>query len=161
LKKVVILTLVGFLCILMLAAGCTNTSGTTPAAASSPATTVATTPSPLTAAATVTGPTWSGTWDSTFDGDSSRHLTILVQTNETVTGTYAYHEGRISGTVQGTHLIGKWFEYGGIESDRDSGPIDWVLSSDGKSFEGTWAYGEDGPDAMIDSPGIWTGTRTS
>ena len=159
-KKELILTLVGFLCILVLAAGCT-TSGTNPAVASAPATTIATPSSALPATATVTGPTWSGTWDSTFDGDSSHHVMILVQTNETVTGTYAYQEGRISGTVQGTHLIGKWFENGGVEADRESGPIDWVLSSDAKSFEGTWAYGEDGPDAMTDSPGIWTGTRIS
>lgn len=160
LKKFLVLTIVGFLCLLMFAAGCTTSSGTPPAAAAAPATTAATTPSALPAATPVTETTWSGTWDTTFDGDSSHNVMILVQTNETVTGTYSYHDGRISGTVQGTHLIGKWFEFDGVESDRDSGPIDWVLSSDAKSFEGTWAYGDDGPDAMTESPGKWTGTRT-
>ena len=157
-KKILVVSFIGLLCLLMLAAGCTNSSGTAPAAVSPPGATAATTPA-APATTGVTGPTWTGTWDSTFDGEGSRHVTILVQTNETVTGTYAYHEGRISGTVQGNHLIGKWFEYGGVEADRDSGPIDWILSSDGKSFEGTWAYGEDGPTAMADTPGKWTGTR--
>ncbi len=156
-KKTSVFTLVGLLCILMLAAGCTNTSSAPTSAAGA---TVATSPAPLPAATPVTGPTWTGTWDSTFDGDGSHHVMILVQTNETVTGTYAYHEGRIQGTVQGDHLVGKWFEYAGVESDRDSGPIDWILSSDGRSFEGTWAYGEDGPDAMVDSPGKWVGIRS-
>lgn len=144
----------------MLASGCTTTSGTPAAAAPAPAPTAATTQAVLPAATPVTVTPWSGTWDTTFDGDSSHNVMILVQTNETVTGTYSYHEGRISGTVQGSHLIGKWFEYGGVESDRDSGPIDWVLSADATSFEGTWAYGDDDPDAMIESAGKWTGTRT-
>lgn len=146
----------------MLAAGWTATSGTSPAAVSAPATTTATIQSALPAATPETRPTWSGTWDTTFDTDSSHNVMILLQTNDTVIGTYSYHEGRISGTVQGTHLIGRGFEYGRIESDRDSGPIQLgSVIRHAKSFEGTWAYGDDGPDAMTDSPGKWTGTRTS
>ena len=155
-KKILVFTLAGLLCLLMSAAGCTNTSpATTPVDGAM----VVTSPATLPVVMPVTGPTWAGTWDSTFDGDGSRHVMILVQINETVTGTYAYNEGRILGTVQGNHLVGKWFENGGVESDRDSGPIDWVLSTNGNSFEGTWAYGDDGPDAMTESPGKWTGTR--
>ena len=155
-------SLIGLLCIMMFAAGCTNASGTTPTTTtttSAPGAVIATTTAVIPAATAATGPTWTGSWDSTFDGSGSRHGMILTQINETVLGTYAYHDGRISGTVQGNHLIGKWFEDDGVESNRNSGPIDWILSSDSKSFEGTWAYGEDGPEGMSDTPGIWTATR--
>lgn len=84
---------------------------------------------------------WTGTWSSDW-GDMT-----LTQNGSKVTGTYTHDGGTISGTVSGNTLTGTWKEPGQV------GKISWVMSSDGKSFNGKWGYNDDTPG------NTWIGTR--
>ncbi len=96
---------------------------------------------------------WTGTWDTIWDfyGESGYEtLMILTQDEEgNVTGEYSYagcDDGAISGTVNGYVLTGIC-----TESGADY-PIEFTMSCDGESFEGTWSDG-----AVVQ--GYWNGTR--
>jgi hypothetical protein len=144
-KRLVTILLIGLLCALMVAAGCTGIPKTSTA--------------PATAPAGVPGPNWTGTWTTTWTGGVPDTKMVLVQSGTTVTGTYEYSEGRIIGIVQGDRLIGTWSE--GSGGAGSSGPVEFVLSSDGKSFGGWWGYtGEDMTAIKKEAPS-WTGIRLS
>jgi hypothetical protein len=85
-----------------------------------------------------------GIWDSHWGGTQA-DLT-LTQTGASVSGSYelAAGWGYISGTLSGRTLDGTWSDHTG------SGDIEFVFSSDGKSFTGTWSGGNS-----------WTGTKTT
>ena len=120
----------------------TRVSTTTPAP-------VATATPTATAPATVSNCSWTGTWSTTFN---AMHLT---QSGSTVTGTYEWDSGRITGTVSGNQFSGRWSEAPSYAEPSDAGRFVYTMSADCKSFTGTWGYG----DASTGSS--WNGTRTS
>ncbi len=91
-----------------------------------------------------------GTWGSEW-GDMA-----LTQSGNAVTGTYTHDSGKITGTVSGGVLKGKWSESPSYAGPNDAGDIEFVISSDCNSFTGKWRYGSTG-----DMTGGWTGTRKS
>ena len=82
--------------------------------------------------------TFDGKWRSTWG-----ELTIRLAAGQ-ATGEYGKNK-TIRGTVSGGVLTGKWF------AGKGEGPIRFVLSPDGRRFEGTWS--EKGR-----QPRKWTGT---
>jgi hypothetical protein len=123
-------------CLLLVAAGCTGTSGTAPASSGAAA------------------PTFTGKWLTTWQAGEHDIPMTLTQTGSNVAGTYEYSDGTITGTVQGTTLTGTWTENG-----DSKGPVVFILSADGKSFSGWWAHDyEDFAAIQKESP-TWTGKR--
>lgn len=86
-------------------------------------------------------PDWAGAWTTNFN------RLILIQEGNRVTGTYAYKDGRLEGTVQGDVLQGTWIQSNG------KGRFEFRLSADGRSFSGKWGNG----DTLTGGP--WNGTR--
>jgi len=91
---------------------------------------------------------FTGSWDSNW-GDME-----FAQDGDTVTATYTHDEGRITGTMVGNVLVGKWSESPSYSEPNDAGDVELQLSEDCDSFEGHWRYGSGG-----DWSGGWTGTR--
>ncbi len=85
---------------------------------------------------------WTGTWHTEW-GDMK-----LTQNGSKVTGTYEHISGTISGTVSGNVLSGIWTQTNG------KGKFKFVMSSDGKSFTGSYGYNDNEP-----TSGGWNGTR--
>lgn len=97
---------------------------------------------------------FAGDW-STSEGDMS-----LSAAGDRVSGTYSQDNGRIDGHVSGRHLTGYWSEAGSAQDcgtvrlgSRFWGRVDWVLSADGRRFEGRWGYCDATPATR------WTGDR--
>jgi len=146
-----VITLVMPICVawfIVLAAGCTGTSGTAPAS------TV-----PSASAAT----SWSGAWD-TRGSTPAAYQTIgvltLSQTGSSVTGTFSNNDhgnGILTGTVTGNMLSGTWsMDYG---YETDSGSFKFVLSEDSNSFAGTWVAANDKANTLSTTSDFWDGTR--
>jgi hypothetical protein len=91
---------------------------------------------------------WSGNWKSNWGN------MVLEQNGNTVTGRYEHDEGRISGTVQGGKLIGRWSEAPSYGPPQDAGDVELVISPGCNSLSGRWRYGNSG-----DWDGDWTATR--
>lgn len=136
-KRSISLILIGLACLMLMAAGCTSTSDTTPAKS------------------------WSGIWSTTWT--SADHATLVpgdditfTQTGSSVTGTYVNPEqdfaGSITGTVEGTTLKGTWSESG---LSGTSGTLEFVMSADGNTFTGTWKSANDASGATYS----WNGVR--
>ncbi len=144
-KKSLVIILVGFACLMVLAAGCMNTSDTTPATPVADAT------------------SWSGTWSTSWTSNNVTLVTtedmMLTQTGSTVTGTYLNDMGNlagsITGTVQGTKLTGIW-----IDTDFSStGSLEFELSADENAFTGTWTTDQDYANAVTNVTYLWNGVR--
>jgi len=129
---------------MLMTAGCTSTSDTTPATPSAQA------------------QSWSGIWSTTWT--SADHATpvpgddiTFTQDGSSVTGTYVNpeyeFEGSIAGTVEGNTLTGTWSESG---LPGTSGTLVFVMSADEKSFTGTWERTNDPSGATY----LWNGVRT-
>ena len=150
-KRLAIVICVLFLCMLLLSAGCTGIPGI-PNAAPSGSGSV-----PVTDPAGKAGISWSGTFMTTWQGGGHDVRMVLVQSGSSVTGTYDYSDGTISGTVAGNRLIGIWTENNG----DSKGPVEFELAEDGKTFSGWWAYeGDDFSVTKKEAPS-WTGIRVS
>lgn len=150
-KRLAIIICVFTLCMLLLSAGCTGIPGL-PGAAPSGSTT-----KPVTDPTGKTGTSWTGTYMTTWQGGGHDVRMVLVQSGSTVTGTYEYGGGAISGTVTGNRLTGTWTE----DNGASKGPVVFDMAADGKTFAGWWGYeGDDLSAAMKDSPS-WTGIRVS
>jgi hypothetical protein len=80
----------------------------------------------------------------------------LSQSANVVTGTYTHDSGKITGTVSGSVLKGKWSESPSYAEPGDAGDIEFTISDDCNSFTGKWRYGSTG-----DWSGGWSGTRKS
>jgi len=148
--------LAGIACILVIAAGCTGTSGTAPVSTTAAATTVPA-PAATTAAPAETIASWAGTWNTSWGSGNSTigmagEQIVMTQTGSSVTGTYG--NGSVFGTVEGTTLTGTW-----MENDGTGGPVEFVLSSDGSSFSGKWAYASDPVGSVATSDKVWNGVR--
>ncbi len=93
------------------------------------------TPTPLpTATATPTltgGGIWGGTWETNCPGSNCGQVN-LVQTGNTVVGTYAGGEGTINGTVSGNRLSGSWTRA------ASSGSFDFWIEASGLNWHGNW-----------------------
>jgi hypothetical protein len=88
------------------------------------------TPSPTpTVSPTPTGP-WNGHWETNCGADACAGAD-LIQTGNTVVGTYAGGAGTINGTVSGNHLKGTWTRGG-------SGTFDWWLNNSNTKWRGNW-----------------------
>ncbi len=172
-RKSLFILLAGLACIMMIAAGCTSPSGTTPATTTQTSTPAATTaaamPSvPLTetttaAAANTTAPTplsWSGSWNTTYSMAGSAdviEMLVLNQSGSSVTGFYGTGNYPITGTLKEGTITGTWNETD--TTGAYSGFFVFEKSTDGKSFEGKWVYTSEGGDALKNTTQHWNGVR--
>lgn len=167
-KKSLLILLAGLACIMMIAAGCTNTSGTTPAttpATTAAATTVPATPAAPAAEATIVisapAPSWSGTWNTTYTSagyEPVNETLVLNQTGSSVTGIYGKNStGIITGTAAENKLTGNWSE--SDPTGNYSGMFAFVQSADAKSFTGRWIDSNESVDALAKSNMTWDGVR--
>jgi MscS family membrane protein len=139
------------LCILAMSAGCTGIPGmpktTAPGSASAP----------VTEPTGMAGNSWTGTFMTTWMGGGHDVRMVMVQSGNSVTGTYEYGGGTISGTVQGNRLVGTWTE----DKGESRGPVEFDMAQDGKTFAGWWDYeGADFEATKQEAPS-WTGIRVS
>jgi len=159
-KKSLVILLTVIACILLIAAGCTSTSGT--AAATTPATTAAATTAPATPAApaaeatvvvSAPAPSWSGSWNTTYTSSDREPVTevlVLNQTGSSVIGTYGKNStGMITGTAAENKLVGNWSESDPI--GNYSGMFAFVWSADAKSFTGRWIDSNESADSLAKS----------
>ncbi len=175
--------LASLVCVMVIAAGCTSSSGTVPAT-TPVAKTVAPMPSAPTAVRTnataSTATPWSGTWATTYNfGETGLFVEVfsITQTGSSVTGTYSSGDecegtvnntadrsvftgncyGTINGTADGNKLTGIW-------SDTDNtgtytGWYTFELSENGRSFHGHWVDAVDGVGALKNTTQFWNGVR--
>jgi hypothetical protein len=68
----------------------------------------------------------------------------LTQSGSGVTGNYSYDKGKITGSLSGFTLTGKWSEAPTYSAPRDAGDIVFTLSSSCGRFDGKWRYGSNG-----------------
>jgi len=85
------------------------------------------------------GASFTGVWDTNFG------TMTLEQKGATVTGSYTHDDGRIEGNVSGNRLDFRWFEEPTYSPPNDAGDGYFIISADGKTFEGKWRYGYSGP----------------
>jgi hypothetical protein len=150
-KRLVSVLCVLFLCAILLSAGCTGIPGIPKAAPSGSAST------PVTDPTGKAGNTWTGTFMTTWQGGGHDVRMVLVQSGSTVTGTYDYSDGTISGTVVGNRLTGTWTE----DNGASKGPFEFELAQDGKTFAGWWAYDDEDFSMIKKETPSWTGIRVS
>jgi hypothetical protein len=93
---------------------------------------------------------WTGAWDTNWGNMD------LLQIGNNVNGIYDHDQGLIQGTVLGRKLTGTWSEYPSYAPPDDAGDIEFIISEDCNSFNGSWRYGTTGEWA-----GTWTGSRIS
>ena len=169
-RKPIIFILIAIACALLVAAGCTSSSGTT-LPATTPATPVATTAaaeaSPAAgtttaaAAATTAGetPTWNGTWSTSYSSFESEYTEVisLTQIGSSVTGTYHNGLGTMDATEQDGKITGTWND--SSDSGKSSGFFEFEKSADGKSFTGRWVSSGEGEDALKTTTQFWNGVR--
>ncbi len=160
-KHSTVFILAGLACILVLAAGCTSTPGTTPAVTTTAATTAVTAvPTTATAAPTTAAPVlnWTGTWNTTYteEGNVTFEKYVMKQTGSSVTGkgNYGTSNDTISGTVNGSRLIGNWSDVSPQEAYN--GTFEFVLSADKNAFTGKWANAGEN---LTKSNETWNGIR--
>jgi len=140
-KRLVTVMLIGLLCALMVAAGCTGIPKTSTAPAAAPT--------------GVAGPSWTGSWKTTWTSQEANVNMALVQSGSSVIGTYEYNGGKIVGTIQGDRLTGTWTE------ESSSGPFEFVITPDGKNFNGWYVHQGDNLAEAMKQPPFWTGIRVS
>lgn len=150
-KRLASVICVLILCMLLLSAGCTGIPGIPGAASSGSGST------PVTDPTGKAGTSWTGTYMTTWLGGGHDVRMVLVQSGSTVTGTYEYGDGTITGSVQGNRLTGTWTE----DKGESKGPVEFEMAADGKTFSGWWDYeGADFSVTKKDAPS-WTGIRVS
>jgi hypothetical protein len=182
-KISLVIILASLVCVMVIAAGCTSSSGTVPATTPA-AKTIAPMPSAPTAKGTTTTAStatpWSGTWATTYNfGNSGLFVEVfsISQTGSYVTGTYSSGDecegtvnntadrsiftgncyGTINGTADGNKLTGIW-------SDTDNtgtytGWFTFELSENGRSFHGHWVDAVDGVGALKNTTLFWNGVK--
>jgi hypothetical protein len=172
-RKSLVILLAGFACIMMIAAGCTSTSGT------APATTAATTPAATTAAAMPSAPvaeattaavanttaatplSWSGSWNTSYTSPGNAtviEVLVINQAGSSVTGTYGRNStGTINATVQESKLAGTWSE--SDAAGNYTGTFEFVRSADDKSFTGRWIDASEKSGALSNTTQTWNGVR--
>jgi hypothetical protein len=80
---------------------------------------------------------WNGTWDSDFG-------TLKLTTNgSSVSGTYIYLGGKMTGKTSGNQLAGTWSQQPTYKPPDDAGDLQFTFNGDG-SFSGQWRNGSSG-----------------
>lgn len=149
-RRLMRVVMVLFLCILAIYGGCTGIPGIRKAVSSGSGSTV----SEPTGKA---GNSWAGTFMTTWQGGGHDVLMELVQSGNSVTGTYEYDDGTITGTIQGNRLVGTWTESKG----EIGGPVEFEMAQDGKTLAGWWDFGGADFDQTTKDDPSWTGIRVS
>lgn len=150
-KQLLHLILVLIVCLLVVTSGCTGIPGVPEAAPSGSS------PDTVADPAGRAGSTWSGTFLTTWQGGGHDIRMVLVQSGDSVTGTYDFNNGTIIGTVEGNQLIGTWTE----DNGESIGTFMFELAQDGKTFAGFWDYEGDDFIGPKEGTGQWTGIRVS
>lgn len=88
---------------------------------------------------------FSGVWDTNW-GEMKLH-----QSGASVTGTYTWDKGKISGSVTDNVLSGWWSESPSYSPPKDAGSVELTFEDDCSTFSGTWGYGNE------ERTGTWTG----
>jgi hypothetical protein len=91
----------------------------------------------------------SGEWDSNWG------LMNLEQSGSSVSGSYTWDDGKISGSYSGGILTGEWSESPSYSPPDDAGGFVFTISDDCNSFSGTWGYGSES------TGGGWSATRVN
>jgi len=163
-KKSLVIILAGIVFATLIAAGCTNSPGLTPATPA--ATTAVTTPSLQVTTATPAPQSlsWSGVWNTTWlgsDGNLTLSSISMTQAGSVVSGMYHYtipgegvYNGTLTAAVHGNKIAGNY-----SESDNDTGVFEFELSADQNSFTGRWAHASAGEGALNNSTLFWNGIR--
>jgi len=182
-KKSRAIILTGLVCVMVIAAGCTSSSGTVPATTPAARTVAPVPPAPASAGTTATASAatpWSGTWATTYNfGETGLFVEVfsITQAGSSVTGTYSSGDdcegtvnntadktiftgncyGTINGTAEGNNLTGIW-------SDTDNtgtytGWFEFELSENGRSFHGHWVDTVDGVEALKNTTQFWNGVK--
>ncbi|HVF46393.1 MAG TPA: hypothetical protein VNA17_02385 [Pyrinomonadaceae bacterium] len=99
---------------------------------------------------------FNGDWETTVTGRGRKFLMGLQQSRTTVTGRYQSDDGRFRGTILGT-VTNNVLRFTWVEPSGAHGSGRLTLSSDGRSFQGTFST-TDNPDDT--SGGTWNGTTT-
>ena len=89
----------------------------------------------------VATPEYMGTFTTDFNE------MVLYRDGNKVTGTYAYRNGHIEGTLNGHTLTGRWTQ------DNAKGRLVFVFNDDFSSFTGKWSYNDAEPS------GKWNGKK--
>jgi len=173
------LILAGLVCLLIIVAGCTSSSGAPPATTPS-GTTVAPLPTAQPLAPASTDTPWSGTWATTYNyGETGLFVEVfsLTQTGSSVTGTYNSGDecafvvnttpdetpftgncyGTINGTAEGNRLTGIW-----VDTDNTGTYTGWFtfeLSENGRVFQGYWVDESEGFEALKNTTQFWNGVK--
>lgn len=168
-KKSLVIILASLACIMLIAAGCTSSSGSIPATTPAASTAAPMPSAPAAAATTAIAPSasapvaqpWSGSWNTTYtsvDHEPVLEVLTMTQAGSSVTGTYGKTgTGAINATVQGSRIAGTW-----SESDNTgtySGLFEFEQAADQKSFTGKWASTTDGAGALKNTTQTWNGVR--
>ncbi len=101
------------------------------------------------ALAVCTPDAWNGTWRTEY-GEM-----VLSASGSSVSGTYPWDDGQISGTLDATGCIltGGWTEVPSRTAPNDAGGIVFTLDPKTGTWSGIWGYGN-----VLDRSG-WTGSR--
>ncbi len=91
---------------------------------------------------------WSGKWLCGNWGTLT-----LIQSDDRVTGTYTYKEGKLAGNAALNKLFATWSEAPLYTAPVSAGEAEFTMSADGNSFTGRWRYGFSGDWAT------WNGQR--
>lgn len=100
------------------------------------------------------GLTFTGTF-TTITAANSTYIMTLKQTGNIVNGQYFTVDGSLAGVING-NLVNGTLVYQWSQKDGQKGSGKFVLSSDGKSFQGWWNYSSDDPNKV---EGSWNGNR--
>jgi hypothetical protein len=93
---------------------------------------------------------WTGVWNTTYG------RLELRQSGQDVVGYYDNDQGRITGTVTETWLVGTWSEAPTYLPPDDAGDFELNFTDGCNGFEGRWRHGSSGP-WWTD----WNGSRIS
>jgi hypothetical protein len=98
------------------------------------------------AGVTIHNTNWAGTWNVNYFTNIS-----IEQSGNTITGKYA--KGKIRGIANGNIITGWWYE------GTQEGRFEFVMSADGRTFEGKRGYNDDIPTIVCNAtiiirPGI-------
>ena len=97
---------------------------------------------------------FTGLWYS----DEFGEMKITVNPDNTVHGTFDYHDGEIDGRVQGGVMIFDWIQPGDFQHARREvrGKGYLVISNDGMEMSGKWGYKDN-----YEGGGKWTGRKAT
>jgi hypothetical protein len=82
---------------------------------------------------------WTGSWICGQWGTLT-----LSQSDDRVTGTYTYKEGKLAGNAALNKLFATWSEAPLYVVPVSAGEAEFTMSADGNSFTGRWRYGYSG-----------------